>query len=295
MSEKEIDYDEVLSSGKYLFKYCRFNVNALQILINNTLYFAHPDKLNDPLDSRFNVIIKDPHNFSDKTREKIKFSGWFLDEEITLLLKDAGLLLGDEKKIEELFQKLFCYIQNTYVGICSFSLIHSDNLLWSHYSDEARGLCFVFDKGKLLESIAVENKLRNIEIFKESVSYKGVKKLEIKLYKRDGDLSYSFNHLFSKTKHWEYEKEYRLVLGQKQKKLFSVSPNRFNPLIKFSEESLRYIMIGERMLKEHRQILCNLRDNGIIKAELLEHKFDYSPVPIIKNKAGLYCPFHCGF
>ncbi len=267
------NYDDELSTGKYLFKFCRFNVNALQIILNNTIYFASPNKLNDPLDSKFKLNLINTNYFSEKTKEKIRFSGWHLDEEINLLLKDAGLISGDKKKQEILFEKLFDYIQNTYTGICSFSSVYEDNLLWSHYADVARGLCFVFDKEILINSINENKEYRNINISHYPVSYRGVKKLKIVL-NRNGNLSYYWNHLFSKTKHWKYEKEFRIMLEQEQRIPLSFSVNKFKPNLNFSGECLKYIILGERMSKEHRDMLFNLRNNNVIKAEILEHKFD---------------------
>ena len=63
MKQEKTEIDLELESGKYLFKYCKFDVNALQIIINKTLYFNTPNNLNDPLDSRFILDIKKTGEF----------------------------------------------------------------------------------------------------------------------------------------------------------------------------------------------------------------------------------------
>ena len=68
MEEEKVDYKEKLNSGKYIFKFFRFDINALQILANDTLYFSSSNKLNDPLDSRFKLKVINPNNFSKKQK-----------------------------------------------------------------------------------------------------------------------------------------------------------------------------------------------------------------------------------
>lgn len=243
----------------------------MQIAVNNTLFFCPTDKLNDPLDSRVKLKIINPHNYSYKTSDLIKGSGWFLNEELTTLLRDAGLQLGYEESQTKLFKEFFSHLQNNYLGICSFSNTHSENLLWSHYSNEAKGICFVFDNDQLLKSIKSKLSKRNVKIKHEKVSYRGVKKLEVKLFK-NGEFEFTNNHLFSKTTHWKYEKEFRIVLMQNPGRY--LTNGKFYPFVDFDRDCLKYILLGERMPKEHRKILFNMKDRGLIKAEFLDHKFD---------------------
>ena len=270
---QEIDYDKELESGKYLFKYCKFDVNALQIIINKTLYFSAPDKLNDPLDSKFELKIMNPNNFSTVTKEIIRESTSNLSEEINWLLRHYDSELDNKMGQEKLFKEYFSYIQSTVTGICCFSQTHSDNLLWTHYADQDRGLCFVFDKEKLHESLQNNLKGSNYRIVHDHITYRGVKKLEIRLY-RNGEFGYSNYHLFSKTSHWKYEKEYRFVLKKYKKTLFSIPPDRFNPFFKYDNECLKFIIVRSRMLEEHSHLLEELKAKEFTNAEILGHTFD---------------------
>lgn len=145
MTEELKKIDEELQSGKYLFKYCKFDVNALQIIINKTLYFSSPDKLNDPLDSKFILNIKNPNNYSKVTKNIIKESLSVNNPRINWELSDVSLEMGNKESQEKLFKEFFTHLQNTESGICCFSRTHSNHLLWSHYADGDKGFCFAFD------------------------------------------------------------------------------------------------------------------------------------------------------
>jgi hypothetical protein len=273
MTEELKYFDEELQSGKYLFKYCKFDINALQIIINKTLYFSSPDKLNDPLDSQFDLKIKSPQYFSEETREIIRESTSDLSEEIRELLRDAGSKLGHITNQERLFKEYFTYIQNTYSGVCCFSQTHSDNLLWTHYADQAKGLCFAFDKEKLHESIHKNLNGSNYRMMHDNVTYKGVKRLDLRINKI-GEFDYTSAHLFSKTSHWKYEKEYRFVLEKNKKTLFKLTIERFNPFFDFDADCLKYIIAGQRIPYEHFLMLFRLIEDTKLKVELCKHEFD---------------------
>ncbi|MBL7965759.1 MAG: DUF2971 domain-containing protein [Prolixibacteraceae bacterium] len=273
MKQEKTEIDRELESGKYLFKYCKFDVNALQIIINKTLFFSSPDKLNDPLDSQFDLKIKNPDNFSKETKEIIRESTSNLSEEIRELLRDDGSELGHITSQEKLFKEYFTYIQNTYSGICCFSQTHSDNLLWAHYADQARGLCFVFDREKLHESFQKNLKGSNYRIMHDKISYNGVKKLDLRLFK-GGEFDYTSAHLFSKTSHWKYEKEYRFVLEKYKKTLFRLTIERFNPFFDFDADCLKYVITGQRMPYEHFLMLFRIIADTKLNVELCKHEFD---------------------
>jgi len=273
MTEELKNFDEELQSGKYLFKYCKFDVNALQIIINKTLYFSAPDKLNDPLDSKFNLRIFNPQNFSQTTLDIIRYSGFSFREEFRELLDDISSILTNPNKQKMLFEEYFTYMQNTYIGICSFSTeINSANLLWSHYANEAKGLCLVFDKEHLNQSL-IKNNNHGFRLFKDPVIYNGIKPIEVEI-NEDGNLTFTFDHLLSKSQHWADEKEFRMI-----KKSYVTGPtdfnfNRFYPFSKFDDLCLKFIITGQRIQKEHLNMLEQLQKEKVFEAELIKHTFD---------------------
>ena len=105
-----------------LFKFRVINKYLTDCLENGTIYFAHPTRLNDPFDCRVDIKKAADHAVSNLSgKKKQNFSN---------LLNLRGLL--DRVQID-----------TGNVGICSFSLILEDTLLWSHYADEHRGLCLM--------------------------------------------------------------------------------------------------------------------------------------------------------
>lgn len=273
MSQEKNEFDLELESGKYLFKYCKFDVNVLQIIINKTLYFSAPDKLNDPLDSDFELRIKNPENFSETTLDIIRYSGFAFREELRAFLKKPSSSMINRERLKILLEEFFNYMQDTYLGICSFSTKkNSSNLLWSHYANEAKGLCLVFDREQLIQSLT-ENDTTGIRFFNDSINYDGIKPIEVDI-KDDGGFSYTFAHLFFKTQHWSDEKEFRII-----KKSYVTGSSdfefiRFFPFSRFDDKCLKFIITGERILEEHLHMLEQLKANKSISAKILGHKFD---------------------
>lgn len=270
MTEDEIDYNEELESGKYLFKFCKFDVNALQIIINKTLYFCAPNKLNDPLDSSFDLEIENPENFSAKTREYIRHPGFPINERVKFLVRDVGLEMGEVDKQKELLKEFINDMQNRFVGICSFSTRAFDqNTMWSHYANEAKGVCLVFDKEQLTKSL-LDNRLRNYRMVKERVDYDGIKLLRVEI-NEEGEAIGNVEHLFTKTKHWSGEEEYRIILELNPD---IYNSNVFDPFLNFDDKCLKFIIAGQRIEEKHLEMLERLGSQKCFEATLLKHTFD---------------------
>lgn len=277
MTEDKVDYDNELKSGKYLFKYCKFDVYALEVIINKTLYFSSPEKLNDPLDSKFILNIKNPNNFSQITKDIIKESLSVNNARINLELRDASLEMGNIESQEKLFKDFLTHLQNTESGICCFSRTHSNHLLWSHYTDGDKGLCFVFDEEKLHESFKkrlLSQKIRKYKIVHHRINYGRIPKLNIWLYK-SGEIGYSDYHLFSKVADWKYEKEYRFVLKLNANKSSILDTTAFDPFLGFDDDCLKYIIVGSKMSEEHKNMVRNLSEKGILSSQLIERKVNF--------------------
>jgi hypothetical protein len=117
---------------KTLFKYRSFDRNALSILIDRELYFSSPNQLNDPLDCTIDVAAALTAALKSILNEKIP-SGRLPDlfEALEWIEKH-----GDELNKEK-------------IGVLSLSATPSNAVMWSHYADEHKGLCFGFSGKKL--------------------------------------------------------------------------------------------------------------------------------------------------
>ncbi len=96
-------------------------------------------------------------------------------------------------------------------GICCLSAVNDDILMWAHYAQSHTGLCIGFNVNRLwmiAQQLVGSNEL--LELMKVTYSNS---KLQINFF--EAMLSDDFEHVskFVSTKsvHWQYEKEYRLV------------------------------------------------------------------------------------
>lgn len=107
-----------------VFKFRPINKYTISSLVNSELYFAPPKQLNDPFDCNVNIYKS-------------------LEKAISIATDEVEKRLIKLKKHEDYFstiqKKLLTY------GVCSFSTDLLNPLLWSHYSEDHRGLCLLYD------------------------------------------------------------------------------------------------------------------------------------------------------
>lgn len=112
-----------------LYKYRAFSDQSLSILIDSEIFCAAPQNLNDPFDSQIDV--------KTSLRGAIE---WIQENEpkYPRSYQDALKLLssGDADAMIE---------RALHAGICSFSTLADNTLMWSHYADQHRGFCIGID------------------------------------------------------------------------------------------------------------------------------------------------------
>lgn len=117
-------------------------------------------------------------------------------------------------------------------------------------------------------------KIKKYKIVHSRINYGRIPNLNIRLYK-SGEISYSNYHLFSKVADWKYEKEYRFVLKLNTNKSSILDTAEFDPFLGFDNDCLKFIIVGSRMPEEHKDVVRNLADKGILSSQLLERKVNY--------------------
>ena len=255
-----------------LFKFMPFNLFALQTIVNNSLYFNKPDLLNDPLDCRFEIDIRNIENFSRSTVEQIRQRRPFLVQNLDLQTRNV-MLYQNQALQKKFLDDFFKFDFNDNYGICSFSQTINETLLWSHYADRTKGICIAFNKQKLIDSLVLYCDHSFYRCEHGPVRYNGVKKLSIRLFKNHG-LSYSKRHLYSKTKHWSYEKEFRIVLRKILKPTFTFSyPQDFIRTIHFSKDAIHSIILGEKIDAQNEKLLFQIIQNGNLDIPIKQYLF----------------------
>lgn len=205
-----------------LFKYRKFDKGSIDLLLNKELWFATPASLNDPFEgeSSFSEVLEAVWNhypFPENERKEYI------------------------EKIEKQLQK---------TGICSFSKTRKNQLMWSHYADEHKGICIGFNEGLLRPEgsfiypidVTYQAKYPFEEIIER---FKYFEKIPGENNKRSiaGDILYSV--LSTKYSSWKYEKERRLIFQKSQ-------------LIKFTERAVNSIAFGLRMAERDKLTLIEL-------------------------------------
>ena len=149
--------------------------SALDILLNQRLYCSYYSELNDPFEGLFIETIP----FPLERILPLSFLGFTPPDKLNLT-KSVDDLPWDSKD---------------QIRICSLSASSSNILLWSHYAEGHKGIAIELDVSGLEEMI---HKVRYTD--------------ELANYSSELIPFPSTKELFtSKTKHWKYESEYRVL------------------------------------------------------------------------------------
>ncbi|HET8828318.1 MAG TPA: DUF2971 domain-containing protein, partial [Pelobium sp.] len=170
------------SLPQFIFKYTSINKYLFELLIRGELWFSSPFEFNDPYDSHLPV---------DFVLESYKRSEGFEMTEEVYKTNQGNFVkpLVFSNKLEEL-RKL--------VGVCCFSTVEDNLIMWSHYADNHKGLLLKFDTSELqkvfskITHVSYTDKLKPINY--DSIPANLLSKL-----------------LTRKSTHWKSEKEVRII------------------------------------------------------------------------------------
>ncbi|MEQ9264261.1 MAG: DUF2971 domain-containing protein [Balneolaceae bacterium] len=203
-----------------LYKYFDFSENFKKSLRNGYLWFSRPTEFNDPFEFKLQVDedlgdsdILEYFNLYKKlsvtssSSKKVDFN--------KVLLKYKT----DPKKFTEFYLAPFAeYIRN--FGVCCFSSINDNILMWSHYANSHRGLVIEFDPKQLYESIYELNDSAQITTIR-TVTYSNkfpLIKISSSLEKTSLEIEKA---VITKSKDWRYEKEMRIISQKSGKHLIN--------------------------------------------------------------------------
>lgn len=185
-----------------LFKYCPIGKNQLSALAQKKIWYSKPEAFNDPFDTRYyvkerrytHVLNSDSHN-----RKEI------LDEEMHYLMP------SQKKSLDKSVEEFKAGIEN--LGILSLARSHTNLLMWSHYAAEHKGMCLEFDRteSSLLADYESTQPIRYID------NYPSLNPISILNEDESDILSIKKRILYSKSKDWEYEQEWRHILDSGNK------------------------------------------------------------------------------
>src|ERR1035438_7629193 len=166
MSVNNKDDSERIKNGdcypRYLYKYFSFDSkhHYNDILLNDLLYFSSPVNFNDPFDCSLSISYK------GKDKEFVK--NYLVNEILPLQVSnvDEEMKHKAELFIEEKYSELdpnltdnHNMLQHNYLngnlssGVCCFSELNNNILMWGHYADKHSGFCLRFNYTKLVKYI----------------------------------------------------------------------------------------------------------------------------------------------
>ncbi len=214
------------------YRYQPINKLSLLNLSKKMNWVANPFEFNDPFEFHLKDIYFNDNegNFKQLNTEQIKVREHILN-------------------------------QINYYGVVCYSTNEHNTLMWSHYADNHRGMCLVFD---------VPNPIENYLL---KVNY--IEELPYINYDMDSLLPEIRKIITSKSKDWEYEQEYREVKTGKD--VYSPYCGKLVEIIfgcKCTKEDIEFVINVSN---------ANYEDIIISKKNIDENSFKLSKTMIVKE------------
>lgn len=215
----------------FFYKYRVLNEHSLKILTHNEIYLPSPSEFNDPFDCKIPVMIEGSGDFYE--REMIQFFQKNMPALTEAQIKELANYVGKfgnpllMKQAAELFAKAV----STTIGVYCMSIKKDDILMWSHYANSHKGLCFEFKKDYFF---------KNAKKVKYQSSYPIIKYFGRENYEWVNTL------MLTKSEQWCYEKEWRIIEMK--------GPG----LYKFPDHELNGVILGCQMDENTKKIIKSL-------------------------------------
>lgn len=179
-----------------IYKYQKVDEYFFQHLIKNEFWFSRPEEFNDPYDCNIGFRQKGP----DEEREIVK--KYFILEEraytaeqLTKLARSRMFSKKEVIKENTFIKSIRGKVQDT--GVCCFSAIPDNLLMWSHYANSHKGVCLGYRTEVLVSTF-------NIHWVKYGTKFPRINYIKDK----DGVIPTIMTH---KSIDWKYEKEIRMI------------------------------------------------------------------------------------
>lgn len=234
--------------SKCAYKYKAWDKYARRIITHQELYFASPKDFNDVFDCQAHGIIS---NYQFAANPFI-ITG---DGKILPYPNPSALLDKATKQGIDMY------------GVCCFSRAYDSILMWSHYADYNRGICFRFDLDKIKINGLFENVIyvRNKPIYDYNAP--------------NEDKSKWFLYKYSD---WKYEKEIRGVVFPPK----NVKGERYRK-VEFPKDALKEIIFGTNYTDKntYNEVINLCKEHGFqsIKFSFMRATTDYDSYKLIKE------------
>ena len=185
-----------------LYMYKPPNCYTLDILRKCRLWAAKPERFNDPFDCDLKIAV----GITEDNMLEAIHQNWseiaIAQYKASNLNADGKFIPEERKRLDGLTQELIEEKRN--MGVICLSEVCDSILMWSHYAENHKGVCFEFIR-------AEDNDLSDLELC-SPVKYDRhypIIDLGQMLLKKDGETFESM--MKTKSVDWAYEKEWRLI------------------------------------------------------------------------------------
>lgn len=198
--------------NEIIYKYS--GLTYYEDILNGKLYLSRPDQFNDPYDSHIEYVAE------GTTKELIKYVNENCEDK--KLRKEWR---DHIQKTKKLFDPSFHYETNKILRICCFTKNKNSILMWSHYAEQHKGLCYGFLTKKYRDDYLFKLLNNPFKDYKyepmtvddhlviQKVNYVNERPKPINIYKDYKENKKYVEYVINKYKDWEYENEYRIALG----------------------------------------------------------------------------------
>lgn len=213
MKSKELmDSDIIFDKYRDIFQF-GINENLERLLNDNTLGFSNLKSFNDPFEMSYSYF----HYIKSLEEALLYTSKKYNNPENNLEYKVRKIINEELESV-----KVSCFSESPF-----------EPLMWAHYANKHKGICYWFDKSKIFpkldfiksKKVIYSNSLVEIRFFEKTTS--------IELLKPQIE-----SIIYTKSENWAYEKEYRYWKKTNENSL------KFNP------KSLKAIIVGFRNAKK---------------------------------------------
>ena len=221
-----------------IYHYTKFPT-ALQIIKGHKLKFSNPNSFNDIFDMHDGFI-----DFKASDQQKAE---WAKETYINKARDDKRrlkkLVLKNDKGFLEGMRSGIIDARNS-VGVCCFSKLNDNEVMWGHYAEKNTGICLGFDFQP------IETRKECVLIIEEVVYKDEIKPIS---YFSEKDAAVK-QWIFTKKIKWSYEYEVRAFINNKN----CIYNWQGKDLFDFEKVCLKEIYFGTKVLRSDIEVILDL-------------------------------------
>ena len=255
------------------------------------LFFSHPASFNDPLECTIPITIE---NHDKKQKEYAAYLE-------SIISKRVGSRNDESKRSKRIYEASEYGISLENCLVACFSKDGNNQLMWSHYADQHKGVCLCYELPDTPEEFKRQiewseqiNSIKSdygLEVYGDSVDYQKkrpslhISNTSLPVDKWSFDSDYAIRDaIFTKPECWMYEKEWRLALitPWASEKRFAAGIDTSNYYATLPREWLKSVTFGLRLEKEYcEKIKSIFKDNCYSTVEFRKAKMMHDEFTII--------------